>query len=137
AKIAALAAPQAGKPDLAAALGYHSGIMPAADMTKWVQVDLKRAIALSAVVLHPCHDDFNNIGDGFGFPRRFKIELSDDPEFKKGVVRVADRTDADVANPGLKAQTFPADGRTARYVRVTATKLAPRQNDFIFALAEL
>ena len=32
---------------------------------------------------------------------------------------------------------MPAAGKTARYVRVTATKLAPRQNDFIFALAEL
>ena len=29
------------------------------------------------------------------------------------------------------------NGVSARYVRVTATKLAPRKGDFIFALAEL
>ncbi len=136
AKIAAAQALPA-KAELAAAFGYHSGVMPGADMVKWVQVDLKKPAALGAIVLHPCHDDFNNIGDGFGFPQRFKVELSDDPEFKKGVVVIADRTAADVPNPGLDAQSFPAGGRAARYVRVTATKLAPRQNDYIFALAEL
>ncbi len=137
AKIASPPGRQTDPPALAAAYGYHSGIMPAADRAKWVQVDLKRSVALSAVVLHPCHDDFNNIGDGFGFPQRFKVELSDDPEFKNGVTLLADRTEADVPNPGLKAQTFPAGGHSGRFVRVTATRLAPRQNDYIFALAEL
>ena len=48
------------------------------------------------------------------------------------------RTAADLANPGLIAVTVAAGGREARYIRVTATKLAPRlPNDFIFALAEL
>src|SRR5439155_8094689 len=48
-----------------------------------------------------------------------------------------DRTGADVANPGVKPQSVAVGGRRARYVRVTATKLAPRANDYIFALAEL
>ncbi len=137
AKIAALQAPSADKAPLAAAFGYHSDIVGTADTVKWVQVDLKQAVAISTVVLRPCHDDFNNIGDGFGFPPRFKVELSDDAEFKKGVSLVADQTRADLPNPALKAATYSAGGRTARFLRVTATKLAPRQNDFIFALAEL
>ena len=37
----------------------------------------------------------------------------------------------------MAAYTAKADGEAGRYVRVTATKLAPRQNDYIFALAEL
>ncbi len=119
------------------AFGYHSGIDPKQDTVKWVQVDLKQATALSAVVLHPCRDSFNNIGDGFGFPLRYRIEISDDPEFKKVVTLVADHTGADVPNPGVKAQTGNVGGKSARYVRVTATKLAPRMNDFIFALSEL
>jgi hypothetical protein len=119
-----------------AAFGYHSAIEPKQDSVKWVQVDLKQAIALSAIVLHPCHDSFNNIGDGFGFPVRYRIEISDDPEFKKGVTLVANHT-SDVPNPGVKEQTSKIDGKTARYIRVTATKLAPRMNDFIFALSEL
>ena len=45
---------------------------------------------------------------------------------------------ADVAEPGRRrhSRSRPTAAK-GRYVRVTATKLAPRQNDFIFALAEL
>ena len=50
---------------------------------------------------------------------------------------IADKSSADFANPGTAPQSFAANGATARFLRVTATKLAPRQNDFIFALAEL
>ncbi len=124
-------------PTSSAAFGYHSGIEANQDTSKWVQVDLKQTTALSAIVLHPCRDSFNNIGEGFGFPARYRIEISDDAEFKKGVTLVADHTGADVPNPGVKARTSNVDGKTARYVRVTATKLAPRMNDFIFALSEL
>src|SRR6185503_2474174 len=55
------------------AFGYHSSIESTQDAAKWVQVDLGRSIALDRVVLHPCKDDFNGIGEGFGFPARFKI----------------------------------------------------------------
>jgi mono/diheme cytochrome c family protein len=137
ARSAALKAQQESKTTLAAAFGYHSAIMPEADAVKWVQVDLRRSVSLSAIVLHPCHDDFNGIGDGFGFPMRFKLEISDDPEFKTGVTGIADQSGADVSNPGVRAQHYAAHGARGRYVRVTATKLAPRQGDYIFALAEL
>ena len=124
--------------------GYHSAISAVQDATKWVQVDLGQRMNLERVTLLPCYDDFNSIGAGFGFPVRFKIEASDDPEFKTGVTlfwRQHDRTFmADFANPALAPFTTNGakdDGIAGRYVRVTATKLAPRQNDFIFALAEM
>jgi mono/diheme cytochrome c family protein len=117
--------------------GYHSGIEPRQDVMKWVQIDLKVPTKLSKVVLRPCHDDFNNVGDGFGFPVRFKIELSDNAEFKTPVI-VLDQTAEDVANPKLAATTIEIAGKTARFIRVTATKLAPRlPTDYIFAVAEL
>lgn len=119
------------------AYGYHSNIEKQADTAKWVQVDLGRSVALGSIVLHPCRDDFNGIGDGFGFPVRFKVEVSDDGTFQSGVALVGDYTKEDLPNPKLKAQTIDVAGRPARYVRVTATRLAPRQNDYIFALAEL
>ncbi len=117
--------------------GYHSQISSAQDATKWVQIDLGKTQTLSKVVFVGCHDDFNNIGAGFGFPVRYKVEAGDDAEFKTGVVTLLDRTGADVVNPGVEPQTIGDLKVAARYVRVTATKLAPRQNDFIFALAEL
>jgi len=117
--------------------GYHSNIEKNQDIAKWVQVDLGRSVSLGRVVLHPCKDDFNGIGEGFGFPVRFKVEASDDAAFKDGVSLVGDYTKEDVANPKLKALSVDAGGRAARFIRVTATKLALRQNDYIFALAEL
>ncbi|MHB1308354.1 MAG: DUF1553 domain-containing protein, partial [Limisphaerales bacterium] len=119
------------------AFGYHSGIEPSPDAVKWVQVDLGRSVPLARIVLHPCKDDFNGIGEGFGFPVRFKVEVSADAAFGRDVESIGDRTAEDFANPKLQAQTFDADGREARFIRVTATRLAPRQDDFSFALAEL
>jgi hypothetical protein len=116
--------------------GYHSAIESGANSLKWVQVDLGRPIAIARIVLYPAWDDFAGIGAGFGFPRRFKIEVSSDPEFNQGV-QLLYESGSDQPNPGIRPQTFSTAGATARYVRVTATRLAPRQNDYIFALAEL
>ncbi|HAB13923.1 MAG TPA: hypothetical protein DCE47_19760 [Planctomycetaceae bacterium] len=119
------------------AYGYHSAIVASPDLLKWVQVDLGRPHKLAHILIVGCHDDFNNIGAGFGFPSRFRIEISNDPTFTKGVTALLDHTTADFPNPGTRPFSVPAKGQAARYIRVTATRLAPRQNDFIFALAEL
>lgn len=120
-----------------AEFGYHSTVSVSNDTPKWVQVDLGVNTPIERIILHPCFDTFNNIGEGFGFPIRYKIEACDTPEFREGAVQVADLTKADVANPKLIPQEFVTHGVNARYVRVTATRLAPRKNDFIFALGEL
>lgn len=124
--------------------GYHSAIASTQSEVKWVQVDLGESTEIDRVTLQPCFDDFNSIGAGFGFPIRFKIEASDDPEFKKEVKLFWRRHDqtfmVDFSNPGLRAFTTNGvkdNGIAGRYVRVTASKLAPRKDDFIFALAEL
>lgn len=118
--------------------GYHSTIEKKQDTTKWVQVDLEKPTPIESILYVGCHDTFNGIGHGFGFPLRYRIEASDDESFKTGVTILADFTEADVPNPGTSPQSLTiTNGLKARFVRVTATKLAPRKNDFIFALAEL
>jgi len=124
--------------------GYHSAISPIQETTKWVQVDLGRRVEIKRIALLPCYDDFNQIGAGFGFPVRFKVEASDDPEFKTGVTLLWRRHDEtfmrDFPNPGLREFSTAGaedDATAGRYVRITAVKLAPRKKDFIFALAEL
>lgn len=116
--------------------GYHSAVGAEENGVKWVQVDLGRQTAIQRVVLAPCDDDFNNIGAGFGFPVRFRVEAGNDPAFAGDALCLSDQSGADYPNPRNVPQGF-ANHATARYVRVTATRLAPRQNDFIFALAEL
>lgn len=117
--------------------GYHSALARRPDAVKWVQVDLGRPVALARIVLTGCHDDFNGIGAGFGFPRRYKLEAADDPEFRAGVRLLVDRSDAPQPNPGTAPQAFPVAGVTARYLRLTALELAPRKDDYMLALAEL
>ncbi|MCX6855344.1 MAG: DUF1553 domain-containing protein [Verrucomicrobia bacterium] len=138
------AAEKGANPNAKPDFGYHSAISPTQDAVKWVQVDLGKSVQVERILLKPCYDDYGKIGGGFGFPVRFKIEVSDDPAFKTGVTLVWRKHDAtfmnDLPNPGLKpfeSGTAGDDGVTGRFVRVTAVKLAPRSNDYIFALAEM
>jgi hypothetical protein len=125
------------KPQERPEYGYHSAIEAKQDTPKWLQVELKEATEIAQVLIVGCNDSFANIGPGFGFPARFKIEAADDAEFKTGVQTIADFTRDDYKNPGVTPQGFTVDGVKAKYVRITATKLALRDNDYIFALAEL
>lgn len=113
--------------------GYHSALADHANAEKWVRVDLGGDVAISRIVLRPCHDDFGGIGAGFGFPKRFRVELATDDDWQT----IFDRTTEDVPNPGVSPVIIENVNRTARKVRVTATKLADRSGVFILALAEL
>ena len=99
-------------------------------MVKWVQLDLGARTELERVTLLPCYDDFNNIGAGFGFPVRFKIEVSDDVEFRSGVKqfwRDIDRTlMADFPNPKLapfSTHVAKDDGLAGRWKPVTPSRV--------------
>ncbi|MEI7698263.1 MAG: PSD1 and planctomycete cytochrome C domain-containing protein [Planctomycetia bacterium] len=119
--------------------GYHSDIAARQDTTKWVEVDLGSVQEITSVSLHPCHDEFGGIGAGFGFPIRFQIALaaSVDKDQKPSDYQVVlDETSTDFPNPGLTPVSCSVT-HSARFVRVTATRLATRSNDFIFSLAEV
>lgn len=119
------------------AYGYHSEIADRDDVEKWVQVDLGSTVAAARIEYVPSYDDYNGIGAGFGFPVRYRIEVSEHPVFDGRAVTVADYTGADAANPGVRRQRILLSEEPVRIVRFTATKLAPRNKDYIFALAEL
>jgi alpha-L-rhamnosidase len=114
--------------------GYHGAVAKGPDETKWVQVDLGASRAIEAVELHPC----DHVGvKGFGFPVRFRIEASDDADFKAAAA-IADHTKADAPNPGAAVRRFAAPaGAKGRYVRVTVTKLYSYKNQFLAALARM
>ena len=115
--------------------GYHSQIVQRPDSVKWVQVDLGKRQKIKSVLLHACYDDFAGIGAGFGFPKRFKIIASNKEDFSRNQI-LLDRTKKDFANPRLEPVSFKVNSH-ARYLRIEATKLAERKNDYILALAEL
>ncbi len=132
---AELAALPAEKPSKT--LGYHSQIMPTQDETKWVQVDLGRSMSVDRIVLVPAHVVYGgHPGPGFGFPPRFRVEVSESADFAEKQT-VVDHTTADFPHPGDKPYRIAGAGTTGRYVRVTASKLWKRTDDWIFAIAEL
>ena len=116
--------------------GYHSAIEANQSVEKWVQVDLGEATTIDSLRWIACHDDFGNIGDGFGFPIQYRIEVSNDETFAKDIV-TAFVTEKDAPNPKCEWQSKKGIRASGRYVRFTATKLALRSNDYIFALSEI
>lgn len=117
--------------------GYESARSPVADATKWVQVDLGKTLPLDEVHLIPAHPpDYPT--PGYGFPLRFRVEISQDPGFTAASI-LEDHTREDFVNPGDNIVTVPAGGRRGRYVRVTATRLTDdfELHHYSFALAEL
>ncbi len=121
-------------------LGYHATEAASEDEEKWVQVDLGQSVPVERVVLHSnFHGSPENKVKGFGFPIRFRIEVSDEADFKDSKV-ITDQTAADYPNPRHAAVGFDAGGRSARYVRVKATKLWNRGyggRQYCFSLAQM
>jgi hypothetical protein len=117
--------------------GYHSAIHPGEpDATAWVQVDLGRSLPIDEVRLVPARPtDFPDT-PGFGFPQAFRVEISDEPEFKAATPLVEERR-PDGLYQADEPMVLRTAGRPARYVRVTATRLWNRPDYQLFALAEL
>jgi hypothetical protein len=113
--------------------GYHSGIEAQPDVTKWVQIDLGSELPIDEVVLIPARPtDFKDT-PGFGFPVRFQVELST-PTTKS---TISDQTATDFPNPGNTPYVAHGKGKATRYVRITATRLWKRTDDYVFALGEV
>jgi hypothetical protein len=117
--------------------GWHSAISPTVDSIKWVQLDLGSEVEIDKVILIPAYDDFNQIGAGFGFPVRFKIESSTNNAFTDDTHLITSLVEQNYPSPGITPQVFSAGKIKTRFIRVTATQLAPRKDDFIFALSEI
>ncbi len=115
--------------------GYHSQIADNSNTEKWVGLKWDSPIEITELIVHPCHDEFANIGAGFGFPIRFQVEVSADGDEWN---TVWDQTKSDFSNPGLRPLHVPLLSKMqVAQVRITGMTLAERSQDFILALAEL
>jgi hypothetical protein len=116
--------------------GYHSAIAPTPDVAKWVQVDLGASSPIEEIRLVPARPTDFPDSPGFGFPIRFRVELADEATFARAET-VADHSGEDFANPGDEPLVVEVARRPARFVRVTATRLWARRDDYVFALGEV
>ena len=98
---------------------YRSKYAKSADATTWVRDRPGEKRTIDSVKVYPANDRFV---PGQGFPLRFKIEASSEPEFRQATAIVS-HLDADVPNPEGAIQKYPAAGVECRYVRLTATRL--------------
>ncbi len=105
---------------------YRSKPAKTADATTWVQIDLGDTQQIDFVKVYPANEKGFPGRDewyaGEGFPVRFRIESSNDPDFQNPTV-IVDHTDTDYPNPHGNIEKYAAQGVTGRYVRLTATRL--------------
>lgn len=121
--------------------GYHSG--ESRQRPKWVQVDLGATVEPDAVALIPVTVQREGATIiGYGFPRSFRIDISNDPNFENyETIREIRRTGTTNRTKQKRAPFYqPVAGFSGRYIRVTATNLWKDENDSgleAFALSEL
>ena len=124
--------------EIAASLpaGWSSAIAPTEDTAKWVQIDLGKSVPLTEIRLVAARP-IDSEKDGYGFPLRFTVAVSDDADFGKSET-LADNTLVDYPNPGATTVKIPAAGKTARYVRVASSLLYKKSNDsYLMAFGEI
>lgn len=117
-------------------LGFRSGYRSSTSAVEWVALDLGAQRTLTEVRLYPASPWSQS--PGYGFPRRFRIDVSNDRAFAQ-FHTVADHTQADYPNPGAAPVILPLrDQGTFRYVRLWANGLADLGNGrYGLALAEI
>ena len=131
-----LGAPMGGQ--TAEQFGYQHPRLDAPPLNPaWVQVDLRSAQTIDWIALVPAQLDWQSFDrPAYGFPKRFRIDISDDADFIV-FTTVADFTESDFPDPLVAPVSVPVGGQKARYVRVTVTKFALENGQYFFALAEL
>jgi Uncharacterized protein conserved in bacteria len=95
------------------------------DEIRWVQIDLGESKKIDAIKLLPKIQMWGYLNSE-GFPSRFKIEVSDDPEFKNALV-YENWTRQDYSDPEDEVCTFNGKVVSGRYVRLTATQLRQKK----------
>ncbi len=117
--------------------GYQTQQKPAPPPeSPWVQVDLGSTQRIDTIALVPVLVDFQPLDRGaYGFPRRFRVDVSDDVSFSNFTPLFV-HADDDFPAPGVAPVVIPA-ASAARYIRVTVTKPAEENHTFFVALGEL
>ncbi len=117
--------------------GYHSGA--AKQRPKWVQIDMGEVVSPNGIALFPVTAEVNEETIyGYGFPRSFRIDISDEEEFRNYETIVEGRSE-ETSGPKRWPYYREIEGYSGRYLRVTATGLwrSPSTSQEVFALSEI
>jgi signal transduction histidine kinase len=124
-------------PAQSASNGFLSIAQPVPAAQKWVQLDLARPVQIEEVRLIPAEPFDAPSQQGHGFPRRFRVLASLTSDFASPVI-ISDDSVIAFPNPGDNPVILPADGVTARFIRLEAVELWHTSNrTYSLALAEM
>ena len=103
---------------------YRSELTSRPAAVKWIVLDLGASRRMNAVELLPARPPGQNSDFRTAmFPLRFKVEAADQRDFSDARL-VADHTGNDYPNPRHDSCRFSFPAVTARYVRLTVTRLS-------------
>ena len=121
------------------AFGYHSG--NSKTRPKWLQIDMGERVSPDAIALFPVTAELGDgeVVFGYGFPRSFRIDISDDAEFRNYETMIENRMD----DPsGVRRWPYFREvaGVSGRYIRISVSaaglwRSPTGQN--VFALSEV
>jgi signal transduction histidine kinase len=116
--------------------GFHTRYQNSAMDSQWVQVDLGQELEFDRIVLVPVYVRQNQeFVIGYGFPKRFRVEVSDDPKFENSQV-IEDFSQSEFASPKFPVQ-ISRPGMRGRYLRIAISQLSEESGHFFAALGEL
>ncbi len=119
-------------------LGYlHPRLNTPPTAPSWVQIDLGISTPIDAVTLIPTQADWASSEEpAYAFPRQFRVETAENPDFKDSTLLAALET-ADFPNPGITPVTLRKEAIQGRFVRITFTQLADDKGQFVCSLGEV
>lgn len=125
------------KPEASPSNGYLSGPALTPEELKWVQLELPRMAQIDEIRLFPTQPLDAPSQYGHGFPRRFRVLASMNPNLSPART-IGDYSTVAFPNPGDNPVIIPGDGKPARFIRVEAEELWHITNQvFSLALSEM
>lgn len=106
-------------------LGYSSRVAADEQTQKWIQLDLGETRVIDTVRLYAVT---HTVSERLGFPRYFRVELSEDAARTTSTV-IADYTTEPFRNSWASQITIDAKGAKGRYLTLTTTRLRMMLDD--------
>lgn len=123
-------------PGTPAVKGFHSSLASTGTAPKQVTVLLPRIAELDEITLVPMPRREMPNWSAYGFPHRFRLEVSTREDFSQPTV-IADFESRSFTTPAVNLASFPLRKQPVRAIRLTTFSLWERSGDFLLALSEI